>query len=370
MDQPICEFQNCNLETGKKGEKISLYNIEQINKVQHSDGKIGDVFVARIMKYNEKNVVVPNLGDYLGFELDQETTKYLLKHPELQKNLMGWLAYYYNQGKANETAYCMDKFFLGKMILGSEGQYIPSKKSKFVEEYFNQYVDQKIQMNRELRKNKEKNDKAQKEKEAFYEKLRVEQNVANRDTVKKQKTQERVQNPYLTCTDKYVKQDGADYKTFEEYDGINISQGENRGNILRIRKLEKVGKDGSGTYLYSGYMYNTPNEYDVELTNRQMPAVCFELYRRLEDIAKDKNSMEINAVLEFLSNPENFKDTNKLNYIGHLKTNFEILDNGEIKREYIVTKQIDTSTAIGTIIKNMQKEFDSKNQEQEQERER
>ena len=167
MDQPICEFQNCNLETGKKGEKISLYNIEQINKVQHSDGKIGDVFVARIMKYNEKNVVVPNLGDYLGFELDQETTKYLLKHPELQKNLMGWLAYYYNQGKANETAYCMDKFFLGKMILGSEGQYIPSKKSKFVEEYFNQYVDQKIQMNRELRKNKEKNDKAQKEKEAF-----------------------------------------------------------------------------------------------------------------------------------------------------------------------------------------------------------
>ena len=30
--------------------------------------------------------------------------------------------------------------------------------------------------------------------------------------------------------------------------------------ILRIRALNKIGKDGSGTYLYSGYIGNTPNE--------------------------------------------------------------------------------------------------------------
>lgn len=366
MDQPICEFQNYNLETGKKGEKISLYNIEQINKVQHSDGKIGDVFVARIMKYNEKNVVVPNLGDYLGFELDQETTKYLLKHTESQKNLMGWLAYYYNQEKTNETVYCMDKFFLGKMILGSEGQYIPSKKSKFVEEYFNQYVDQKIQMDRQLRKNKEENDKEQKEKEAFREKLRIEESIATTDDARKQKIQKRVENPYLARIDKYVMQDGTDYKAFEDYDGVNISEGENRGNILRIRKLEKVGKDGSETYLYSGYMYNTPNEYDVESANRQMSAVCFALSkRRLEDIVKEGDKEEIKKVLEFLSNPENFKNPNKLNYIGLLKRNFEISNKDKPEKNYVVTKQIDNSTAIGIKIKNMQKEFDSKNQEQE-----
>ena len=379
MDQPICELQNCHLETGKKGEKISLYNIEQINKVIHSTGTIGDVFVARVMKYNENNVAMPNLGDFIGFELNQETTKYLLKHPELQKDLMGWLAYYYTQEKGDGNPYCMDKFFLGQMVRGDDGQYISSGKSEFVEQCFDKYVEQKIQVNRELRRVKEQNDRAQKEKEEFYEKLRVEQKTADNEVFRRQEAQRRAQNPYLKRTNKYVMQDGTEYKAFEEYDGVDILEGRNKGNIIRLRKLEKVGKDGSGTYLYSGYISNTPNEYDVELTNGKMQAICFEIYARLEDIVKaieendkkpqiekDKSiEFEKNALLEFFSNPQNFKNPDKLNYIGHLKRNFEILGNGEIKREYVLAKEIDNSTAIGIKIRNMQKEFDAKNQAEE-----
>ena len=147
------------------------------------------------------------------------------------------------------------------------------------------------------------------------------------------------------------------------YDGINVSDGDERGYILRIRQLENRGIDGSGTYLYSGYICSTGDESDVEFNDyRTSTAVCFELYRSLENIVEDNNPQEIQNVLNFLSNPNNFKNNDKLNYIGHLDRVTEIQPNGEIKRTVVERRLGESnSPAIAAQIKIMQQEFDREN---------
>ena len=351
------QFLNRTFETGIKDEVIEVYNLKQINRVKHSNGSIGDVFAARIMKYNQNHAIMPDYGDFIGFELKPEVTNYLMQHPESQKNLMGWIAYYYNLEKGQENVYDMDKYFLGQLSQGEDGQYFPNIKSQVVEDYFNKYVDKYIKAQEEKMEMLNQEYKKRTEHNEFKARIRYEEESKRREKFRQEEIQQRLDNPYFNNVGKYEAQDG---KVYEQYDGINISEGDNKGNILRIRNLEKIGKDGSGTYLYSGYINNTPNEDDVEYAdNLGSVAVCFALYRRLEDIANDRNPEETKSILEFLSNPENFKNPDKLNYIGHFKSDFEIMNNGELKRKYVVTKDLDnSSSAIATRVKAMQRNYE------------
>ena len=173
-----------------------------------------------------------------------------------------------------------------------------------------------------------------------------------------QKKIKRINNPYL----KKLKNTEVDKKIYENYDGINTSLDETNkhsGDILRIRQLEKVGKNGSGTYLYWGYIYNTDEEENLELKDLDKYAVpvCFESYKKLEDMAKDKDQDEIYAFLDFLSNPSNFKKSNTVKYIGHffkktIETKKEIIE--EFKA---YTEPRSTSLAIQLRIEKIQKDY-------------
>lgn len=170
-----------------------------------------------------------------------------------------------------------------------------------------------------------------------------------------QKRIERFNNPYL----KQLPYTWIENKPLENYDGINLSIEKNTGNILRLRNVKKVGKDGSGTYLYWGYMYNSFEETNPEIKDLDKGAVpvCFELYKRLEDIAKEKNEDETIALLTFLSNPDNFKKSNTVKYIGHFfkKT---IENKKEIIEEYRAsTEKNSNSPTIQKQIEKIQRDY-------------
>lgn len=120
------------------------------------------------------------------------------------------------------------------------------------------------------------------------------------------------------------------------------------GDVLRIRKVDKIGKDGSGTYLYSAYLNKTPNEYDVEFLSEEEPAgypVCFTLEKRLEDIVREGKTQEINTLLSLLSNSRNFENNEQLVYIGGINRNGKIIDPASIEQYGSQNKGL--STAIG-----------------------
>ena len=114
----------------------------------------------------------------------------------------------------------------------------------------------------------------------------------------------------------------------ENYDGVNLNlESENSGDIIRIRNLRMVseeiikGKDGKTikkvSYLYSGYIYNTPDENDREITDLDKEAypICFESSRKLEIMVKNNIKREIKNFLEFLSKQENFEREDTIKYI-------------------------------------------------------
>lgn len=175
-----------------------------------------------------------------------------------------------------------------------------------------------------------------------------------------QKKLEKLNNPYL----KQLKYTWIEDKPFENYDGVNMSVEKNTGDTLRIRQLKKVGKDGSGTYLYCGYIYNASNEKDAEIKDLEKNAVpvCFESYKKLEDIAKDNNLNEIKAVLQLLSEPKNFEKFKTVRYIGHLYTKTKTNEKGEKEEKLKISRYlVSDSPAIQKQIEKLQKEYAQKN---------
>ena len=156
----------------------------------------------------------------------------------------------------------------------------------------------------------------------------------------------------------------------ENYDGVNLNlESENSGDIIRIRNLRMVseeiikGKDGKTikkvSYLYSGYIYNTPDENDREITDLDKEAypICFESSRKLEIMVKNNIKREIKNFLEFLSKQENFERGETINYIGHYYTKFkEDLDGIMVRCWYTQDKQ-STSPTIQKEIERIQKEY-------------
>lgn len=93
------------------------------------------------------------------------------------------------------------------------------------------------------------------------------------------------------------------------------------GDILKLRKLNKVGKDANNIYLYTGYISTTPNEYDSEVllkTARPMGrAVCFASDRKIEEILQSNDIGDLKTLLTALSLPSNEKNE-ALEYIGRI----------------------------------------------------
>lgn len=154
-----------------------------------------------------------------------------------------------------------------------------------------------------------------------------------------EKNAERLSHPYLKNLSDNSK------GTLEAYDGVNMKN----GDILRIRDVNKVGKDADGRYLYTAYLksYSEDNEDEI-INNKARVPVVFTTLERLSDIAKkvdDKNLIlgTLNMLSDGYNNNINEKgkcDISRLHDIGGIDLNGLKMPNTEDNISSIIISKI------------------------------
>ena len=156
---------------------------------------------------------------------------------------------------------------------------------------------------------------------SFEESLKVNIEEINRNTDLER--QQRLNNPFLTDMGRSVRN-----PELLNYNGVNLTN----GDILKLRNLNKVGKDENGVYLYQGFIDSSMDNSskiggDNYIGGNYVP-ICFTTTKKIEDIVRSQNINEINSMLSMLSNPQIFMEQycskKQMNYIGHLNTDERI----------------------------------------------
>lgn len=294
--------------TSEYGDYSNITNLEFENQVAHSDGRIGNLMVARIANGRRGDAVLVGTEDYVAFELPvgEPITQ------EVLNKLVGNYLYEKNYRNNQECVY------IGE--INGNPQETQTRKSSNVEQYVNTQISTRIREERQQREAHRQmvNEKARQDKmiqmqREFEESLRA---GNERREFEEQRRQQIRENPYIRLKGKYIDQDG---KYCQDYDGVNVES----GNFLRIRKLNEVTKDGSGRYIYTAYIQNVFNETDAEILNKnQIPQgipVCFATEGRVEDIVAVNNPYKVRELLSLFSQERNFRNNNGyMNYIGNL----------------------------------------------------
>lgn len=318
-------------------EEIIALNIEKINTIKHRNNELTDLMMARIIQQDPQYMIYVDDSDYVTFELPQGM--------KVNDEIMQIVMKQYQQGNVGQQHH-----YLGR-LLSDRNVYRFGNKSLAVEKIATQKIQERIQQKREqtARTNQGYEQNEKRRREAFLERVDAREHL---NELEEERNQRR-QFPTLRRVYAYEPLARQGQKTYSNYDGVNVET----GDILRIRQVDKIGKDGSGTYLYSAYIYNTPNEYDVERFKGQPNgvAVCFELQKKLEDIVNGGDINEITQVLQLLSDRRNFDNPEQLSYIG------EIDKNGQANR-----RAISSSSAIQSAIVNLQRQFAEKMREKQE----
>ena len=331
---------------------IFLCGISSPQKIQHSNGRITDLIMAKIIKYTRGGRIYLDNANDISFEIDHGQA--------LDQNMLQYIMWAYDMQTLGQMP---KENYLGRLTV-QNGQYQLVDKSVAVQNIVNNMIatrDQRIQQekNQRMQQNayeQEKNNS--KEQDKFRKRIRME-NIKYEEE-RRQEIAQRLSNPTL----KNIGRIQVGNQIYNDYDGINVFN----GDILRLRSVNGVGKDGSGTYLYSAYVNSTFNKYDEEGLNVNRPSgypVCFTLEKRLEDVVAGGNPVEIKAVLAMLSSPENFKDMNSLVYAGKTDKYGRVINEEKMGEE---TKRIFESSAIGKTIQAMKKQFERDQRPRQEER--
>ena len=320
---------------------IVLFRITPQGSIKHRNQDITRLVTARIMKNRDGDTMFVDSSDYISFELPEGI--------EINQEILNAVMRQYDLENNGQKSY-----YVGR-LMSDQGKAYFGNKSNAVQNMVNDIV-----MSAERKRQEELNASIiarRKSEKEFRNSVVINNN--NYEKEMKRIREQRVSNPVLENKRAY-KING---KTYMDYDGIDTCGGE----ILRLRKVDKVGKDGEANYLYSAYISKTPNEDDVEFLNGDNPAgypVCFTLGKRLEDIVNQKSKSEIDTLLELLSNPYNFIEPNRLAYIGNIDKNGRInLPSSEDRFD-----NKDSLTAIGIKIRAMQQEYARKIEAKRQQR--
>ncbi len=326
---------NRTAEVENDDSKIIILSMELKNKVKHRNNVVTNLYMARVAS-SEHAIIIDN-ADYVSFEL-----------PEGQKvdnKILQLVKQRYSRENTNDIA-TRKSYYLGQLQQMGQELYFGNKSNavnEIVEKMVNEDISKVDEYNeRKYQEKREAQEKIDREK-AFREEMSAKQYLES----ERQERENRKNNPEIKNIGRYV----VDGRSRFQYDAVNINSGE----ILRIRNTSKICKDQEGTYLYTAQISNTAHEHDAEIFGASYP-VCFELYRRLEDIVELQDKGEILKVLELLSDPKNFQDRNKLAYIG------QIDKNGQINR-----REMSNSPALAGKIKELQQNFEMNKQKSEQE---
>ncbi len=312
-------------------DEITVFRPGKVNNIRHRNNEITQLIMARIIKQREGDTIYFDYTDYVAFELSKEQ--------EISDEIMSAVMRQYERESRGKMQGGQQQYYLGRLIDDRTGWYTFDSKSEAVQNIVNKIVEEQI-----TARNAELDAKMQRRQEEITKQQEFMASIDAKGYLENAQREKNERKQYPTIREVYYPNARSDSR-YANYDGVNI----NTGDILRMRQVNKVGKDGSGTYLYSAYIKNAEHESDVEFLGGQNPdgyAVCFELQKRLEDIVRTGNLQEITKVLTLLSDARNFQDMRQLTYIG------EVDKNGQVNR-----KEKSSSSAIQSRIELMKQEF-------------
>lgn len=293
-------------------QSLMITAIQNGERMQHSNGEITDLMIAKVIKYKNGEHISSLNQESVAFEVPSGTPI-----DDIMLNKISQY-YMYERNMPDNNKNCM---YLGKL---SHDPYDlgTNNKSAYVEKYINEKIapqierEKQAQIQGQLRSYRETQERDSRKQREFVTGMQEEykEYVQQQNEIKSQ----RVKNPYLNQIGKeYVSKDGMRYK---DYDGINILN----GDFLRLRKMNKVGKDTYGTYVYTGYVSTTANENSAEILSKDTRPegipICFATDRKLEEIIQSENPRDMETLLSLLSEKSQDYENNNgyLNYIGKI----------------------------------------------------
>ena len=310
----------------QNGYQTIIFNIERMGEVNHSDGTVSQLIRARITNVKSGEAFKQSAAGYLCFEIPQNSKDMI--EPFLRNIIQ-------TQDISFST---LNYTYLGR-IINREGQYNPIPSNAITK-----YLDGENKVLKEQDDNRRINNikKAIDEKELKQKQLLKKIEEGKRELIEKRKQSiNKINNPVLMG--------GVDKYNIEYYHGTNMLNGE----VLRIRGIKIVGKDMTGTYIYTANLTSTPNMHDVEkFLDKSGVPVVFTLPYKLNDIVNsqyDENYKDQlkRAILQVLSVgygrnvDENGQYNNKtLNDIGGIDKNGNIIQNTTDKVSEVVVMNI------------------------------
>lgn len=160
---------------------------------------------------------------------------------------------------------------------------------------------------------------------------------------KRNLTEDRVQ-----WTKFYKDENGIPYN---DYKAVIYDDSSENNQILNIKNLTKIENEAKERNVYKAFLQIAENDSELELYSMGSitgKAVCFSSAKTFEQIIYFSTQYEIDSLLSLLSNPDNFKSTENMKYIGDLDEYGNIGDgrnNSQVTNDRI--KQVcDVSTSI------------------------
>lgn len=320
--------------TASNGDEISLFGIEKLGTIKHTNNDRTELMLGRIIQQEKDKTLYMHSADFLGFELPEG----LQISDAIMKAVMKEYEREYQGTKSNQRT-----LYIGRLI-NDRNSYMFGKKSQVVQNMLGPIVDVKRKELQAMLRNQNQEQRRILDEQSRKYREAVKASTDRFLKRKEKDREQRKQNPTLKEVDLGIPltENG---KRLENYDGVNI----NTGDILRLRRVNKIGKDGSETYLYSAYLTNVSNDEAIEYLGKNPNgyAVCFEMQKRLSDVVKNGNTDEIVQVLKLLSDERNFENDEKLTYAGEIDKNGQAIRRPE-----------STSNAIRLKVQDMQRKFE------------
>lgn len=292
------------------GTETSAFQLEVAQKFKHRDGSISCLVKAKVINIRQGDTMFFDAADPICFEVPDGRMDLV---SEILENNTGMPLDH------SSYTYVGRAFDQGDIRLQPPSAVVNNEIAKLNQQLLEEITNKRLE---ESKRAAERAKQAELRREADRKEMdfRLEQ--------RKRELQERVENPFI--------RGGMGGPIGESYDGINL----NNGEILRVRDVRKIAKDGTGTYVYTARIDSTPNESDVELIDPDSKVpVVFSLPFRLNDIVNSEYSEEYKAQLErgllqMLSDgynkgltPEGRLDTEELHDIGGINKNGQIILN-------------------------------------------
>lgn len=294
-DISVYEFKNKNNE-----ETMALFDIEQFGTVNHGDNKTKFI-KARIIKYNKEATIIPDAADYICFEIPED-----MSISDLEK---------YNIFEALEKKQKMknlehDRYnHIGRVVKIDAKTFGLKSATQEVELFI------KTRMNPTIQKGKEAfaqriTQNSESTKKDFKKALAEEYQKYSEQVVKKQ--EERKNEVELEEQFRYK----IGEKIYSDYIGIDTQS----GKILKVNKLNKIGKDLEETYLYSAFVEKVQEDNQPKTMLEGVPAgfpVIFTLKEKMENIVAQNDINQIKTVLDLISKvPREHLQKESMTFIG------------------------------------------------------